>query len=132
MFSLIVTIVSIVLVIGLALATVYWIGNTTDDAQARALASRYINSAEQIRGSVDMYKTEHGGAMPASLDDLVNANYLTTIPRGEWSLQNTGTEVTLSNLDQKVCENLNRQYTGDSTIKSCSDPTLGPAACCQE
>jgi type II secretory pathway pseudopilin PulG len=79
MFSLIITIISIALVAALALATLYYGGSSWTRGNAAASAATLTNQGEQIRGALALYYT-HKGEYPATLDDLVTAEYLKTVP----------------------------------------------------
>lgn len=80
MFSLIITIVSIVLVAALAVATLYYGGTITQQASTNAKAAAYITQGQQVLAAAQMF---HGdkGYWPDSVDQLVELRYLTGAPQ---------------------------------------------------
>jgi type II secretory pathway pseudopilin PulG len=78
MFSLIITLVSIALVAALALATLYYGGSSWLRGNAAAAAT-LANQGQQVLAAMTLYYTEHS-AYPADLQDLVNGEYLKTVP----------------------------------------------------
>jgi len=90
MFSLIITIISIALVAALALATIYYGGNSFNRGSAEAKASQYINEGQQINGAFAMAKADaqaNGTTAPVDLPGLQTAGYLAQVPAG-WTLTN--------------------------------------------
>lgn len=79
MFSLITSIVSVVLVAVLAWATLYYGGNLWSDGEAQARAATVVNQGEQIVGAAKLYAINKGHPV-AQLSDLVTDGYLSGIP----------------------------------------------------
>lgn len=79
MFSLIVTVLSIALVAVLALATLYYGGASWAHGGAASHAATLANQGYQILASMTLYYIAHG-AYPATLEELVSAQYLATVP----------------------------------------------------
>jgi hypothetical protein len=78
MFSLIITIISIALVTALAVATLYYGGNSFTQAGSSAQASTVINQAQQLMGAMEMFRIQQG-RWPNSLAEL-SPQYLRTLP----------------------------------------------------
>lgn len=88
MFSLIITIISIALVAALALATIYYGGSAFTRGGDAARAAQLINEGQQINGAFTLARADvqaGGGTVPATLADLVAANYLSQAPNG-WAV----------------------------------------------
>jgi len=78
-FSLIITIVSIALVAALAIATIYYGGQVSRNAKARADAAAVTTQAQQILGAAQLFRTIEG-RWPSDLQELVAATYLDKVP----------------------------------------------------
>ena len=81
MFSLIITVISIVLVSALALATVYYGGSAFNKNGNDAAAAQALLEGQQLNGAAALAKAEGNYTDMAS---LVTGQYLTSIPGG-WS-----------------------------------------------
>lgn len=81
MFSLIIAIVAIALVVVLVAAGHYYGGSGLSEAQAQTEAARLKNEEQQILGAVDIFNADKA-RWPADIQELVDAGYLTSIPRG--------------------------------------------------
>lgn len=145
MFSLIITIVSIALVAALALATLYYGGNAFDQANANARAAQIDNQSQQLLGAADLYFA-NTGRWPQDIDELVQGNYLKSIPvvkvsvgpamaqTVEWAMVTPNMPVfMLDTQEAEVCRSINEQRIGDRGIAPTLDPTLisqcfGPAS----
>lgn len=128
MFSLIITIISIALVAALAVATIYYGGAAFTKSGNKAAASRILTAGAQINGAVEVYKATTG-AVPATLDDLVTANLLRTIPAGEWTTAND--YVVASGINELQCKEANRQLGITGEVPACTDEAItGITACC--
>lgn len=136
MFSLIITIISIALVAALALATLYYGGNSFNKGSAAAKATEIVNQSEQLRGAMALYRVDHG-TWPLTLNELVAKNYLKAIPttlaqgpRVElaqtaqaaqtltWTMPQEGVPtVTLTNVGSlDVCREVNLKARGDNGV----------------
>lgn len=88
MFSLIITVISIALVAGLTVATVYYGGSTLTEGAAKSTAAAVISQGQQIQGTMSMFSASNGGASPAeesdgrmtSSNELVSDGYMSEIP----------------------------------------------------
>lgn len=114
MFSLIITIVSIALVVALIGATMYYGGDTLSQGRAKADASAYVSGAQQVVGALQMYNAMESG-QPDSLDDLITAKYLSSLPvmkSGTWTIPSDATAdriLTITVDNAEVCESINSQ-----------------------
>ena len=80
MFSIILSIVAIVLVALIVVASLYYGGNAWNSSGASAAAATLINQSSQIQGAIEAYKSDNAGQVPASMSDLLNNNYLNAAP----------------------------------------------------
>ena len=127
MFSLIITIISIALVAALAVATIYYGGESFKNNGVKAAAARVVNGGSQINGAVEAFKATTG-TVPSSLDDLVTSKFLSVIPAGVWAVQTD--YVVATGLSVEQCTEANRQLNITVT-PSCTDPLAsGISACC--
>ena len=140
MFSLIITIISIALVAALALATIYYGGSTFNRGASAATASKLLNQSQQILGADRLYRADHDGAMPSSMQDLIDGGYLKSIPvaqssgkfdaaavpiisTGQWTMMATTTgrayNVGGSTVSVDICKQVNMQSFGlDGVLKN--------------
>lgn len=142
MFSLIITIISIALVAALALATIYYGGTTFNRGAAAATASKLLNQSQQILGADRLYRADHEGAMPNSMQDLIDGGYLKAVPTaqssgkfdaaaatgtnvstGEWAMMTTSTgrayNVGGTSVSVDACKQVNMQSFGmDGVLKN--------------
>jgi alpha-tubulin suppressor-like RCC1 family protein len=79
MFSLLISVVALLLVAALALATLYYGGPVWGDSSARARAATIANQASQIRGAMELYYV-HNGEFPEDIEALITAEYLKSKP----------------------------------------------------
>lgn len=130
MFSLVVTIISILLVASLTYMGLYYMGGVSDSAHLNAKAAQVLNSATQIQASVNLYENEHAGMAPASFQDLVTSGYLKAIPDGSWAFNTNAIQsnIIVANVDQ--CAAVNKKLYGDPTVPSCSTITNDKIICC--
>lgn len=132
MFSLIITIISIALVAGLAVATLFFGGDAFLMGKTDAETARYINESQQIAGAIRMYQADNQGALPGDLNaDLVDF-YLKQMPQSgvDWDIGD-GAIVKQVN-DAETCENVNERagwtnpnYPADTSLNS----QYSPASC---
>lgn len=126
MFSLIVTIVSIVLVAVLATAALYYGGSGYTAGHARVVATKIVVQSQQILAANDLFLTEHG-RHPLSVQELVDGKYLEAVPVAQapqvpalitsawadepsrWSMPRPGTPVyaLTANVTTEVCQEVN-------------------------
>lgn len=130
MFSLITSVIAIVLVVGITVATLYYGGNMFTTQQPKATATTYQNQAHQIEGAIMLYQNDHGGTLPTTMTDLVAGDYLKGIPAGDWSFRDN--YVARTGLSADECLKA-QQAIGFSTIPLCSVVNIDPrTACCSE
>lgn len=134
MFSLIITIISIVLVGLLTVATIYYIGSTEDRAR-QAKVQRVLNENAQVSGALTIYRQDKGAA-PEELQDLVAEGYLTSALSQEFVAEQDYIVSGVDGRDQ--CADINKQFnivdpvTGDGIVPSCTDPAYaGKSYCCE-
>lgn len=132
MFSLIITILSIFLVAALALATLYYGGNTFDKYFSSATTSQYLAEGTQVQGAIELFKADTG-ALPTGTNEeiqqkLLDAGYLTAWPTGAWELRND--LVVRTNLSQGACEAVNTKLS-ITVVPVCGDAAYaGRSVCC--
>jgi hypothetical protein len=134
MFSLIIVLVSIVLVAGLALATMYYGGTSFLQGSEKAAVSRYLNEGAQVSGAIKVFRAEKG-YVPQELDELVQEDYLKALPEGadgtDQSFQNADGYIFAGVPSQTVCEALNERLNYHGPVPSCTDPAIeGRDVCC--
>lgn len=132
MFSLIITVISIALVAVLILATIYYGGGFVKDGTARAQSAKYLQEGTQLVGAIELYKSEHSGALPVGTNEeikaeLVRANYLKQWPAQDWAY--TEDFAIRADVTEAACLALNKTLKIDN-IPSCSDPTYTATKVC--
>ncbi len=141
MFSLIISIISIALVAALAAATVYFGGAAFNKGSDGALASTFINSAQQIAGGFTLASAD-GYDITA---DTVTVEKLTTsggVANGSPvylaqtpSYKNTPLTLLVGNVlaadvSKSVCEEVNKRATGNTTVTTAATlPTADLYGC---
>lgn len=118
MFSLIITIISIALVAGLAIATLYYGGSAFTEGNTRASASAVINQAQQIAGAATLYsvqKAEHATDIAQLEPDYLSSLPVppATVSSGSWALDvdsvTNARVVTIDLTSADVCDKINDQ-----------------------
>lgn len=137
MFSLVITIIAIVLVAALALATLYYGGDAFKNGNVQAVAARVLNEGQQLAGAIEMYKSDNNGTAPTDLNQLVSNSsgmeYLKALPKSTtWTPAND--YVVASDLTLEQCQQANKMLgITAATIPSCSDTSYtGRSFCCQQ
>ena len=129
MFSLIITLISLVLVGAIVVATIMYLGSPVTKANASAQAAALIAQSDQIQAASDAYTVDTGGQAPAALTDLV-PRYMSSVPAG-WqnpgSLQYPISSKTVT--DVNVCLAFDKKE-GYQSIPSCSSLTSVSAPVC--
>lgn len=126
MFSLIITIISITLAGLLVLITMNSVEGIMDRAGPAQSAALIVSQAAQISGAARIY-TGPVGPLGLTLDDLVGANLLKSVPPppfddgGQYTF-NTDGSVRLAVTSEKVCIELQKKLTGAVDI-----PVVKPA-----
>jgi hypothetical protein len=141
MFNLIVTIVSISLIVVVAIATVYYGGDSYSEGKIEAEAARYRNEAAQISGAVKLYVAQ--GNMTGesfTLQELVDDKWLKSIPEG-WEPGDNKIKRVLSADDEKsehICYVANKQggfefpVTEDDVVAYSLNEEFGIPNCSKE
>jgi len=117
MFSLIVSLISLLLVTVVTMAGVYYGGAAYKDAGDRARAVQLSNDAEQMRTAIQMFHLNEG-RLPETPEELVDKRYLTQVPPN-WS----GNQQYFSNtsdLTEDVCLAFNTKR-GIPFVPECAD-----------
>lgn len=130
MFNLILALISIILVVGLAIYSIFFLGGTTQKASEEASTAQIISSASQISAAVNLYENEHAGSPPASFNDLTLNGYLRTVPKGDWAFS---TNAILSNVavgSLTSCQAINKKLYGDTTVPTCASVDNTKIICC--
>lgn len=138
MFSLIITIISIALVVGVTGATMYYLSGT-GDSEAILAAAELLTQSEQIAAAIDMRAFQEKGEL-AGLDALVTGKYLMQVPlppeyafvSGESSVldwqvpqANPRPVVLVSNkIKASVCSAFNNKMLNDASIPAKANPAL--------
>lgn len=152
MFSLIITIIAIVLTGLLAVGTIYYLsGDSVTDKRAQAIASQLLNETEQVFGAITVYRNDFGGYPeddPSSvstpktgIEKLVDSGHLASIPSSAeefpWTIADGRIRAMPENASDASCLRLNEisgvlNAEGEPYIPSCSAPiaNLGKAVCC--
>lgn len=116
MFSLIITLISIVLVAVLAVASLNYAGTQWVLGREKAQAATAINQAEQLRGAAAFYLTDHGLSSVRAIEDLVTEGYLTTLPlppyllEGAWSIE--GNYFIIHTRNTNICDRVSKYGLG--------------------
>lgn len=84
MFSLIITIIGIVLVVALIFATMFY-GTPQNEASAQIEAARILNQSQQLTSATEVYYADQG-VYPASVQALIDGGYLTANPQASLGL----------------------------------------------
>lgn len=137
MFSFIVTLIAIVLVAALVLATIYYAGEAYRTAQTRATAVSVVNQGHQLLGATQLFQVQHG-RWPADQQELVNFAFLKSIPiapagtstvrtvTASWKQVQSGAPSfwVLRHVSEDVCRAINQQIRGDNGIYRAAKPQL--------
>jgi len=148
MFNLIAVVFSIVLVLVLGIAGLYYGGEAYSTQTQETDYAEIINGASQIKGAMELYKTRNGvypggieniplgvSATEELLDRLVDENYLSGIPSGTWTIENNIIHRALT--DAQQCESVNRIAglnvdLAPDGCPPCSDSQFSIWPACQE
>lgn len=89
MFSIIITIIAIALVAALALATLYYGGDSFNKGGSAARASQIVAQGQQVLGAAELFRADRG-RWPHSMEEMVSLNYLKGVPSVQSSLADAG------------------------------------------
>ena len=121
MFSLIISIISIALVAALAAATVYFGGAAFNKGSDGALASTFINSAQQISGGFTLASADGYDISGKTVENLTTAEgiatgspvYLAQVPSYKnVPLTLLSTNLLVTSVSKSVCEEINKRAKG--------------------
>lgn len=127
MFSLLMTFLAIVLIGFVIVVASYYMGDGLFSAHEKATAVTVINGANQIDSAIKLYKTQHRGDFPDSIDVLVEQGYLKSAPRGEWSFSDGAVQNT--DLTDEICEQVNERLHSDPHIPQCGETPYFMGCC---
>lgn len=130
MFSILTTLIGVLLIAAITFLTTYYMGDTVFGAQEEAKAAAIINSATQIHAAVSIYKFDHRGQSPETVQALVDKNYIATVPPGKWHFGNS--VLLRDGSRKKICQEVNRKLHDDPTIPSCGATNVGFIGCCSK
>lgn len=133
MFSLIVTIIAILLVSALALVVMYYGGTGFLTGNDRASVARVLNEGSQLSGALELYKSDTGdfpvGTSAQIGEQLVANNYLSEVPSTGWEFRND--KVVNTELTREMCLQANNKL-GINSVPQCSEPEFANATVCCE
>lgn len=129
MFSLVVSIIGILLVAVLSAAAIYYMGDSTHSAKSTGDLARAINEASQIHGAVMLREQEKPGVPLTSVQQLLDEEYLTSAPSSDWSISPVGMIRPISSVEQ--CMEFNKRHGHNfETPPSCADEAYAHARIC--
>lgn len=130
MFSLVITVVSIILTAALALVTLYYGGASFSKGDAEVRVLKILNEGQQLVGAADLFKADRG-VYPNSIGQLVNEGYLQSIPTtqsllgithaqssiNKWEMPKAGVLVFVMDIESvDICRNLNKMAYGQNGV----------------
>ena len=125
MANLIVTVVAIVLVAVVTLMAVWYGGHAYSTYQSKARVAQYVNEAEQISGAVSYYRVNHDNTFPANMQVLLDENYLSQKPQGEWMIDDSQTATAVMPAGEAAltqCLELRKKYGFDAEANCATSP----------
>lgn len=133
MFAIIISLISVLLVLLITAACLYYGGDVATRAGAKASAAKYRNEAAQIAGAITAYKSD-GNSINESfqLTKLV-PNYLQVVPNIAWNID--ANRIFIDGIDESVCVMANDTAgfhfipDGSLYIASKFDPRAGVPTC---
>lgn len=140
MFNIIISIIAIVLVVVLTIATMYHGGDTVTRGREEAEVAQAVNEIGQIKAALTAYQA-HEGEVPESMADLL-PGYLSSAPSG-WGLEtpNTlmfearnfkyGTVEENRNACHEVNLKLGLKYNYPDDMPKCDSLPAGFYGCCE-
>lgn len=130
MFSLILTIISILLVALIAIAVIYYGGSEFTSANSKAQVATLVNQGAQIQAATLLYENDNAGNIPSSITTLISGGYLASTPQN-WDVTQSGAEIAYTKVSSStVCEDFNKKY-GVTGVPSCSSISTNQPVCCQ-
>jgi hypothetical protein len=129
MFNIIIIVIAVVLVAAITAATLYYGGSSYHNQGRVADAATILNGGSQIKGAVEVYRNDHAGSNPATLNDLVTTSYLKSVPPGTWNYD--GQYATQDVAQQDTCYDVNVKLGYGRIIPTCADAAyLHKPVCC--
>lgn len=129
MFSLVVSIIGILLVAVLSAAAIYYMGDSTHSAKSTGDLARVINEASQIHGAVLLREQDKPGVPLNSMQQLLDEEYLTSAPNSDWNISPVGMIRPVSSIEQ--CTEFNKRHGYEfETPPSCSDEQYARSRVC--
>jgi len=148
MFNLIAVVFSIVLVLVLGVAGLYYGGEAYSTKTQETDYAEIVNGASQIKAAMELFKVRNG-VYPGGIEDevlgvtateelltrLVDQDYLSGVPRGDWTIENLIIQRGLEDVNQ--CRNVNRVAglnvdLAPDGCPPCSDAQFSVWPACQE
>lgn len=142
MFSLIITIISIALVAGLTVATLFYGGAAFTQNSAKSTAAALVSQAQQVASGNTLYGNDKGGVFVGTdPTGLIAGGYLSTVPTvpsgvkhatvPAWLLESTTSNVAyvslLTTASDEVCKQINKSSFGSATIGGTASNPAGAA-----
>lgn len=131
MFNLITVIFSIILVLVMAIAGVYYAGDAFSQKTTETEYTAIVNSANQIKAAMEIYRSKKGMyPTAASTTDLLTLlrteGYLNTIPGGDWDIANLVIQRPID--DAQTCARMNTLAGHDVSLAADGCPPCDDAA----
>jgi hypothetical protein len=148
MFNLIAVVFSIVLVLVLGVAGLYYGGDAYSTKTQETDFAEIVNGASQIKAAMELFKVRNGvypggvenqalgvSATDELIDRLVAQDYLSGVPRGVWTIENLTIQRGLEDASQ--CRSVNRIAGMNVDLAPegcppCSDAQFSVWPACQE
>lgn len=135
MFNLVLSVISIALVIGLALTSIFYGGSIFTESASKSASAQVVNAFQQIDAALQLFKAENAGGLPADantdsnlVDDLADGTYLQGAPTppkvagSEVYVMDTaanGTSIDLGESGAKVCADIADK--GNASVTTVAD-----------
>lgn len=130
MFSLVVSIIGILLVAVLSAAAIYYMGDSTHSAKSTGDLARVINEASQIHGAVLLREQDKPGVPLTAMTQLLDEKYLVSAPSSDWNISPVGMIRPVTSIEQCMEFNKRHGYSLE-TPPSCSDEAyVRSRVCC--
>lgn len=119
MFSLVLTVISILLVAALGAATVFYGGAAVVEAPRAMAADKYREQADQVLSAAQTFRIDNN-RWPNSFAELLSTGDLIAIPRGkqeQWAMPFPGVPTfELQGVELAECRYVNSKLRGDSGV----------------
>lgn len=117
MHSLIIVIISIALVAAIAVSTLFFGGDAVTSGNSRALAAARLNELNQTAAAVEYFRSVNH-RLPNTMQELLDGDYLRTVPNQEIFFEPDYVVVRAESLEQ--CQAVNQQLNYQET-PSCAE-----------